>query len=378
MIELEPRVKLSKEEEARVIEEYKAKKAEEKAKQKAEYEARIAASKALTPEERKAKAAKEKEEQAARANKEKEDKKAAKLAKKEEKAKEKAYLNSLSKEERDAYVAKKKEERKAWVEEEYKKALAEKNERLTKKGNELNKRYDLGGKIHSFFFSIRVSGWWQAIANAWLHFKIGHPELAKWIYQVFYFIVFSEGVTVWQYLVMLFLPYVIGLGLAQVAFVWPEIRVDIEGTELLFAIFNEPMRDAAGLETTVAADAAIGGGLGNFIAYEIAVFTAQCINFPLQRNITFRSHGNPWYQAMWYFIGWVVISILMAALWGMGFQPFMVLWAVPKALSDLLKTFITGTVSMVVFFFVFKIIFPAGEAKKEETVEPVATIEEQA
>ena len=52
----------------------------------------------------------------------------------------------------------------------------------------------------------------------------------------------------------------------------------------------------------------IGGGLGYFISYEVGSFLAQCINFPLQRNITFKSKGNPVYQAMWYFIAWVVIK----------------------------------------------------------------------
>ena len=34
------------------------------------------------------------------------------------------------------------------------------------------------------------------------------------------------------------------------------------------------------------------------------------------------------------------------------------------AIYNILVTFITGGVSMVIFFFVFKIIFPEGEAKK--------------
>lgn len=38
---------------------------------------------------------------------------------------------------------------------------------------------------------------------------------------------------------------------------------------------------------------------------------------------------------------------------------------VPPAIYNLLVTFITGGVSMIIFFFVFKIIFPEGEAKKE-------------
>lgn len=63
------------------------------------------------------------------------------------------------------------------------------------------------------------------------------------------------------------------------------------------------LRDASGAVM-------IGGGLGYFISYETGSFVAQCINFPLQRNITFKSHGNPWYQAMWYFIAWIAISLI--------------------------------------------------------------------
>ena len=38
---------------------------------------------------------------------------------------------------------------------------------------------------------------------------------------------------------------------------------------------------------------------------------------------------------------------------------------VPPAIYNILVTFVTGGVSMVIFFFVFKIIFPEGETKKK-------------
>ncbi len=175
---------------------------------------------------------------------------------------------------------------------------------------------------------------------------------------VFFFIVFSEGVTIFQFLVMTFLPFAFQ-SLADVPFVWPAVNIgnltymsnSVE-TPLQYAIFNEPVVYAA--DGTVSAN----GGLGNFIAYEIAVFLAQCINFPLQRNITYRSHGNPWYQAMWYFIGWVLVSIGVNAIWGI-IVPFVRdYWAWPYALWNLIKTILTGGVSMVIFFFIFLIIFP--------------------
>ena len=72
----------------------------------------------------------------------------------------------------------------------------------------------------------------------------------------------------------------------------------------------------------------------------------------------------PLYQAMWYFIAWIVISLICNGfnnLW----MPVAAVY-VPPAVYNLLVTFITGGVSMVIFFFVFKIIFPEGEAKKSK------------
>lgn len=212
----------------------------------------------------------------------------------------------------------------------------------------------------------RIWRWWLSV---WYGFADKHPKLSSLIYKVFFFIVFSEGVTIWQLLLMLFLPYAFA-SMAGTEFVWPQIQLwawpeavaaDGYATHMVFGIFNEPVipLDGGGYAVT--------GGLGNFIAFEIAVFTAQCINFPLQRNITFRSHGNPWYQAMWYFIGWVLISIFVNAVWGF-VNPLVKHFAVVEFLVALLKTVITGGLSMVVFFFIFLVIFPDNEkrAKRAE------------
>ena len=91
--------------------------------------------------------------------------------------------------------------------------------------------------------------------SAWGGFEKKHPKLAKWLYQIFYFFVFSMGVTIIQYLFFTFMPGILGERVAA-AYVAP-------------AVYN------------------------------------------------------------------------------------------------ILVTFITGGVSMVIFFFVFKIIFPEGEAKKK-------------
>ena len=102
-----------------------------------------------------------------------------------------------------------------------------------------------------------------------------------------------------------FLPGVLGEDLAATEFMWPQIPMNIFGVEFTRSLLGyNVLRDS----TTGAV--MIGGGLGYFISYEIGSFVAQCINFPLQRNITFKSHGNIGYQAMWYFIAWIVISLM--------------------------------------------------------------------
>lgn len=271
-----------------------------------------------------------------------------KIELKEQKRLEKEKLKSMSKEEKNKYLLeqkKKKNDEAMALFNEWQKQHAEK---VANKATELEQN----GKT-KFWFNIGQSKFCQWFVRGWNKFKCKSPSLAKLIYQVVFFFVFSNGVTIWQYLVMLFLPNLFGEKLAGIEFVWPQITLWkwSDGTPMVFGIFNEPVKYLDGVVQ-------IGGGLGNFIAFEIAVFTAQCINFPLQRNITFKSDGNPVIQAIWYFIGWIAISILVNAVWGFVGPIFSHLITDAKAITDLLKTFITGGLSMFVFFFIFKIIFP--------------------
>ena len=217
-------------------------------------------------------------------------------------------------------------------------------------------------KAKKALLKIRESGFCRFFIVRWKRFKDLHPKAAELVVQFTNFLIFSCGVTVWQFLVMLFLPYAFQ-NLAAKPFVWPEVELWkwADGTPAIFGIFNEPvLYDSLG-------NVKIGGGLGNFIAFEIAVFTAQCINFPLQRNITFKSHGNPWYQALWYFIGWVLVSLFTNALWGF-VNIFCVHYEFANSLTAFIKTMITSTISMVVFFFVFKIIFNDKDENKNQAL----------
>ena len=194
------------------------------------------------------------------------------------------------------------------------------------------------------------------IKTEWEHFQRKHLRLAKWIYQIGCFFAFSMGVTIFQYLVFTFMPGILGSRMAGIEFMYPQIPMKIFGVEFTWSLIGyNVLTDAAGAVK-------IGGGLGYLISYETGSFLAQCINFPLQRNITFKSKGNPWYQAFWYFLAWIIISLVCNGvnnLW----MPVAAVY-VTAAIYNLLVTFVTGGVSMVIFFFAFKIIFPEGEKKK--------------
>lgn len=198
-----------------------------------------------------------------------------------------------------------------------------------------------------------IKDWWK---KTWDAYSYKHPRAAKWIQQIFFFIVFSEGVTILQYLVFTFMPHILGLELASIEWKLFPKHLELFGVGYDWCLLGaEVLKNEAG--TVI-----IGGGLGYFISFEVGSFLAQCINFPLQRNITFKSHGNPWYQAMWYFIAWIVISVLCNGINNL-WMPIAAAYVAP-AVYNILVTFITGGISMVIFFFVFKIIFPEGEQSK--------------
>ena len=107
------------------------------------------------------------------------------------------------------------------------------------------------------------------------------------------------------------LPYLFGEGLASTAFMWPHIPISFAGIDYSWNVLGY------GVARNAAGEVVIGGGLGYFLSYEIRSFVAQCVNFPLQRNVTFKSHGNVAYQILWYFIAWVLISLFCNAINGL-------------------------------------------------------------
>ena len=184
----------------------------------------------------------------------------------------------------------------------------------------------------------------------WSDFAADHPQAAKWIREGGLFVIVSNLITVFKYLILTFLPLAFR-NLWAVEFGWPGIRASFLGHPFTWNIFGY----------SVVEGGAKVGGLGYFLAYMIAMIIGECVNFPIQRNVVFRSKGKLGPQIAWYVIAFCVITVIVNSInciWTEVAGAF-----VPAALYNVGTVVLNGGVSMVVFFFVNKIIFPEGEQK---------------
>ncbi|MCR5545712.1 MAG: hypothetical protein K6F30_04460 [Lachnospiraceae bacterium] len=184
--------------------------------------------------------------------------------------------------------------------------------------------------------------------KAWNNFVEKNPKLAKWVREGGLFVIVSNLITVFKYLLLQFLPAAFS-SLPNVDFGWPGVDMTLFGESFQWNIIGY---DAAH------------GGLPYFCAYIVAMLVGECINFPIQRSFVFRSKGNIAYQGMWYAIAFVIVTCIVNSIncvWVAVAGMF-----VPDFVYNIGTTVLNGGVSMVIFFFVNKIIFPEGEAKPKE------------
>lgn len=185
----------------------------------------------------------------------------------------------------------------------------------------------------------------------WKDFAEKHPKAAKWIREGGLFIIVSNAVTVLKYLMLQFLPAAFK-SLPLVDFGWPGKEITVLGETFKWNILGYDVNH---------------GGLPYFCAYMVAMVLGEAINFPIQRSLVFRSKGNVWYQILWYVIAFCVITCIVNSvncIWVAVAGKY-----VPDWVYNIGTTVLNGGVSMVIFFFVNKIIFPEGEASKRETEE---------
>lgn len=153
-------------------------------------------------------------------------------------------------------------------------------------------------------------------------------------------------ITVFKYLMLQFLPKFFAR-LPMVKFGWPGIQVRMFGEQFEWNII--------GYDTAH-------GGLPYFCAYMTAMVIGECINFVLQRNYVFRSHGKLRRQILWYVAAFCLVTCIVNSInciWVAVAGKF-----VPDFIYNIGTTVLNGGVSMVIFFVVNKIIFPSEQNLK--------------
>ena len=166
--------------------------------------------------------------------------------------------------------------------------------------------------------------------NFWNTFAQKHPAAAKWVREGGLFVIVSNLITVFKYLLLQFLPKAFA-GLPVVDFGWPGIDITLFGETFKWNILGY---DAAH------------GGLPYFCAYMVAMI----------------SKGNLAKQIGWYLLAFCLITCIVNSI--------NCIWVavagllVPDFIYNIGTTVLNGGISMVIFFFVNKIIFPEGEAAK--------------
>lgn len=204
-----------------------------------------------------------------------------------------------------------------------------------------------------------VKKWWQGFSQR-------RPELSKFLM----FFILSNGVTVLQIAVMpIFRSAFNATSLIDVNFqIWP-IGTNVDGSQ--YYIFDY----AAGPLP------AGGGGLAYFLAVQLAILIAQVINFFAQRNITFKSNSSIGRAAFWYFIAYIVITLVAAAAQGFYKAPIYD-WLINglgwghagETTADVITMIINAAISFWVFYPIFKVIFKQTDEQAKQVDEGQTTL----
>jgi len=181
------------------------------------------------------------------------------------------------------------------------------------------------------------------------NFAQKHPKAARWIREGGLFLVFSYFVTFLKWLLLTVLPGLFRGAVGDVAWAWPGIEVSVMGVPLTLAIIGNSLAD---------------GGLAFTLANFTSIILGECINFPLQRNVTFRSKGPVLPQLLCHFAGALGVFFIMnlfTCIW----NPVTAAFHVPDGIRNIVTTVVTGGVSMVIIFAIDKTIFAEGFGKRK-------------
>ena len=189
----------------------------------------------------------------------------------------------------------------------------------------------------------------KVMKDWWNHFAERHPSLSQWVREGGLFIIVSNAITVFKYVLLTFLPGAFAF-LGSRDFGFPGIDLTLFGIKFKWYIIGY------GAEQ---------GGAAYFTAYMIAMLIGEMINFFVQRSWVFRSKGNILRQGMWYLLAFCVVTCIVNSIncaWAAVAGHFVAPW-----LYNIGTTVLNGGVSMVVFFIVNKIDFKNKETNRESS-----------
>ncbi len=187
----------------------------------------------------------------------------------------------------------------------------------------------------------------------WNNFQEKHPKAAQWVREGGLFLIFSYVVTAIKALLLIFLPGMYRGMVGDAVWMWPGVQVSLFGVDFSLAIIGNDLTS---------------GGLAFTLANLTAIFFGECINFPLQRNVTFRSHGPIPPQIGAHFAATVVVFLVMnlfTCVWNPVTVALIANEALRSTVQSIVTTVVTGGVAMVIIFAVDKTIFAPGWGEKK-------------
>ena len=202
----------------------------------------------------------------------------------------------------------------------------------------------------------------DGIKNWWNGFAEKHPKAAEWVQKGGLFLIFSYVVTAIKALLLIFLPTLFYNMVGEQQFLFPGIPVTLLGVDFKLSIIGNALEyDAAG-------QAIINSGLAFTLANLTAIVFGECINFPLQRNVTFKSHGPLAPQIAMHGIATIAVFLVMnlfTCVWNPVTVALIANEGIRNVVSSIVTTIVTGGVAMVIIFFVDTKIFAPGWGEKK-------------
>lgn len=188
-----------------------------------------------------------------------------------------------------------------------------------------------------------------------------HPKAAEWVRKGGLFLFFSWAVTALKAVILMFLPALYHGVVGDVEWLFPGIPVELFGVGFKLSIIGNALE--------VGADGIflVNSGLAFTLANLTAIFFGECINFPLQRNVTFKSHGPLAPQIGLHLLATVAVFLVMnlfTCVWNPVTVALVHSEALRNTVSSIVTTVVTGGVAMVIIFAVDNKIFAPDFGKK--------------